>query len=128
MAATPTLADQQPETRAARRLLASLRAVRKIDPEMPAQTLSAIMVIFSHWPEPITMNTLQQELGLTDATTSRIVSRLSEWEKYDTKPGKDFVKRYPNPNDRRYQFVQLTPKGITAARSILNHLVETPRK
>jgi len=105
----------------ARALSAVMDAVREIDPEMPAQTLAALITIFAN-PPRITMSDLQTKIGLSDASCSRVVTRLSEWEKYKTKPGKDFVSRYPNPEDRRYQLVELKPKGAEAVRRILNRM------
>lgn len=100
--------------------LSGLRAVvnasREVDPEMPAQTLLAILEIAN---DPgMTMKDLQDKLGLSSAATSRIISRLSEWERHGT-PGLNYIDRRHNPMDRRYQIVSPTPKGLAFVRKLV---------
>jgi DNA-binding MarR family transcriptional regulator len=101
-------------------MLAGLRGVitaaREVDPEMPAQTLLALLEVAN---EPgMTMKDLQEKLGLSSAATSRVISRLSEWEKHGV-AGLNYIDRRHNPHDRRYQIVSLTPKGMSFIRKLL---------
>lgn len=105
------------ERAALMRLASAIRAVRdEIDTEMPAQTLQAFLEVLI---EPgIAQRDLELKLGVTSATASRIISRLSEWERHQV-PGRDVVSSRKNPLDRRYMVVEPTAKGVSAARKIL---------
>lgn len=97
----------------------AVEVVREFDPEMPAQTLMAFLYVANN--PGMTMRDLETKLNSTSATTSRIVSRLSEWEKPKV-PGLNWINREENPADRRYKIVTLTIKGRTAARKIATSL------
>lgn len=103
--------------------LTSLRGVlahvREVDPEMPAQTLLTLLEVADK--PGITMRDLQDRLGLSSAAVSRIISRLSEWEKHEV-PGLNYVDRRSNPVDRRYQIVEPTAKGLSFIRKVLNNI------
>jgi uncharacterized membrane protein len=76
--ATPELDKSEKPTLAG--LRGVVTAAREVDPEMPAQTLLALLEVAN---EPgITMKDLQDRLGLSSAATSRVISRLSEWERH----------------------------------------------
>lgn len=99
------------------RLASAIRVVREeIDTEMPAQTLQAFLEVLI---EPgIAQRDLELKLGVTSATASRIISRLSQWERHNV-PGKDVLSSRKNPLDRRYMICEPTAKGIAAARKIV---------
>lgn len=116
----PTTELEKNERPALTALRGVIRTVRDdADAEMPAQTLMALLEIAD---DPgLTMKELETRLGLTTASVSRLVSRLSEWKSEKTgakEPGLNFVVRRPNPNDRRYQIVNLTPKGLSFVRKL----------
>lgn len=96
-----------------------LRKVRDTDAEMPAQTLATLVEIAAK-PD-VTMNELQQILGVASATMTRIVARLSEYEKEGV-PGLNFVVRREMPTDRRFKIVQLTNEGKIFIRSLTDVL------
>lgn len=123
----PTTELDKTELPALTALRGVIRTVRdEADAEMPAQTLMALLEVAN---DPgLTMKELEARLGLTTASVSRLVSRLSEWksEKIGAKePGLNFLTRRSNPNDRRYQIVNLTPKGLSFVRKLTRAL--TPK-
>lgn len=97
------------------RLRAVLDVVRDVNPEMPAQTLQALVLVAL---EPnISMSDLEKRLGVSSAATSRIIARLSEWERHEV-PGRNWLEQRMNPLDRRYRVVELKPKGMTLMKRI----------
>jgi DNA-binding MarR family transcriptional regulator len=101
------------------KFIAAIKAVREIDSEMPAQTLQALLEVAL---EPgIEQKELERKMGVSSATSSRIVSRLSEWERHEV-PGKNLLASRKNPLDRRYMVVEPTAKGLAAVRKILSQL------
>jgi DNA-binding MarR family transcriptional regulator len=107
------------EATSLRTILAALDVIRAVDPEMPAQTLQALMEVVN---DPgIVQNDLQKKLSLSTAATSRIVARLSEWKRHQ-EPGLNFVEARPNPLDRRFALVYPTARGMTFARKLIASL------
>jgi DNA-binding MarR family transcriptional regulator len=106
--------------RAEKSTLGGLRAVltvaREVDPEMPAQTLLTMLEV-AYDPD-ISMADLQQRMGLSSAAMSRIISRLSEWEKHEV-PGLNYVVSRKAPTDRRFVLVTPTPRGLTFVRKLV---------
>jgi DNA-binding MarR family transcriptional regulator len=109
------------ERAALAKVIGIIRAVREeIDPELPAQTLQALLEVAF---EPgIAQKDLERKMGVASTTASRIVSRLSEWERHEV-PGKDLLVSRKNPLDRRYMVVEPTSKGIDAVRKIIKAAV-----
>jgi len=91
-------------------LLSVLHHVREFDPEMPAQTLAALLEIASS-SEPITQQQLRKKLNLASSSIARISARLGEWRSEDGKPGLGFVISMADPTDRRVRRLGLTEKG-----------------
>lgn len=91
-------------------LLAVLHHVREVDPEMPAQTLAALLEIASS-SEPITQQQLRKKLNLASSSIARISARLGDWRSEDGKPGLGFVVSMADPADRRVRRLGLTEKG-----------------
>lgn len=100
-------------------LIRTVITVREADPEMPAQTLYALLEIAKS--PGLTMSELQSKLGMSSAGTSRVVSRLVEMERPNV-PGLGFVIRSENLADRRNKIVQPTPKGLAFVRKLLRRL------
>lgn len=104
---------------------ALLNTVRKEDPEMPAQTLLAFVEIAL---EPnISMADLRARLDVASSTSTRIVYRLTEWERHK-KPGRDWVVKRPDPMDRRFELVEPNAKGMGFARKLAASLQATIKK
>src|SRR4051812_48761823 len=91
------------------RLQEAIEVLRKLDPEMPAQTAVTFLIVAQ---EPgIGMAELAERLGIAQSSTSRNVAYLSRWRAYE-KPGHNLVEASENPQDRRAKVVDLTPKGV----------------
>jgi DNA-binding MarR family transcriptional regulator len=91
-----------------RKLTDAIAIVRSVDPEMPAQTLQALLLIAA---EPgIQQRKLREKLDVASSTAARIVARLGEWERYHVQ-GAQLVMAERDPQDRRQQLLWLTPKG-----------------
>lgn len=97
-------------------LLRTVVRVREADPEMPAQTLYAMLEIAKS--PGLTMIELQNKLSMSSAGTSRVVSRLVETERPGV-PGLGFVTRSENLSDRRNKIVQPTAKGLAFIRRLI---------
>lgn len=100
-------------------LLHTVTKVREADPEMPAQTLYALLEVVKN--QSMTIGELQNKLGMSSAGASRVVSRLTEWERPNV-PGLDFVSRTENLMDRRNKVVEPTAKGLAFVRKLLRKL------
>lgn len=68
---------------------------------------SLLQYLYKH-REPVCMNDLSCELGVSHSRITRIVDNLVK---------KKLVNRYPSNNDRRRWFTEITEKGIATARS-----------
>lgn len=89
-------------------LLEVMELIRRHDPEMPAQTLSTLLLVAGN--PGISMQKLAETLNIASSSTSRNVSALSKWKAFQ-KPGLDLVEAIDNPQNRREKLVSLTPKG-----------------
>jgi DNA-binding MarR family transcriptional regulator len=117
----PMLHDEQ-EKAALDGLVYALTRVREVDPEMPAQTLYALLEIVKN--PGMSSAELNVKLGMSSAGVSRVVSRLTEWK--DTKepkvPGLDFITRTENLMDRRHKILEPTAKGLAFVRKLIRKL------
>lgn len=93
--------------------------VRAVDPEMPAQTILAFLLVAEAdiAGRIITMREIQQYLEVSSGTCSRITARLGQWKAYQS-PGLDFIGADRDPMDRRIVRLRLTPKGAAFARRL----------
>ncbi len=110
----------QPSKENATRLANVLHKVRELDPEMPAQTLLAVLLIATN--ESFSQQDLRDALGVASSTSARISARLSEWEKFPNQPGLSLVKSEINPVDRRLRLLSLSAKGKAFVASVLKEL------
>jgi DNA-binding MarR family transcriptional regulator len=118
----PMLHDEE-EKAALDGLVYALTRVREVDPEMPAQTLYALLEIVKN--PGMSSAELNTKLGMSSAGVSRVVSRLTEWK--DTKvtpkvPGLDFITRTENLMDRRHKILEPTAKGLAFVRKLIKKL------
>ena len=107
---------EEGERRTLHGLQAAVGVIRKEDKEMPAQTLAVLLEVVNN--PGITMKDLETKMELSTAATSRIISRLSQWEKHEV-PGHNFVEARKNPLDRRYMVVEPTAKGMAFVRRLV---------
>ena len=89
-----------------------LEEFRKLDTEMQAQTMMALLLVAKgdELDSPLTVKEIGEKLGVTSASASRNIAVLSKWNRHDRK-GHDLVEAYENPKRRVEKFVKLTPKG-----------------
>ena len=83
----------------------AIDAISEISPEMHLQTAAAFVLIGLNGV--CDQKTVERSLGMSNACASRSID-------YWTRTGRkklDFVKRYPDPDDRRRNLVKLTRKG-----------------
>jgi DNA-binding MarR family transcriptional regulator len=104
----------------AAKLIAVMHKVRELDPEMPAQTLLALLEISSH--ENFSQQDLREALNVASSTSARIAARLSEWERFPKQPGLSLVNNEINPMDRRLRLISLSAKGKAFVNSLLKEL------
>lgn len=96
-----------------------LKVVRGVDPEMPAQTLAALVYIGRN--PGCSQQDLYRALDLSSSTATRITARLGEWERYN-RPGLNFIRAEVNLQDRRFRRLYLTNAGQRFLLSLVNVL------
>jgi len=101
------------------RLMRVVEEFRKLDPEMPAQTILAFLFIAERNAAevPVTVKDVGDYLGLSSASASRNVAALSKISRHRTS-GHDLIMAYENPERRIEKFIKLTPKGKRVIDSI----------
>jgi DNA-binding MarR family transcriptional regulator len=90
------------------RLQRLVEEVRKLDPEMPAQTLYTLLLVKSL--EPVPMRKLADLVGITPSSISRTCDRLGR-RGSGLRPGLNLTVDTPDVNDERVSNVSLTPRG-----------------
>lgn len=94
-------------------ILRAFELLRILDREIPGQLVSAFLYIASH--NPCHKQAMEEELGLTIASGSRLVDWLSDYHRLG-KPGLGLVKKIRDPSNMRRVLVKLTPKGEALAK------------
>jgi DNA-binding MarR family transcriptional regulator len=97
-----------------------LSKIRELDPEMPAQSILALLLIASK--DNYTQQDLRDDMGIVSSTSARIAARLGEWEKFPNQPGLGLVNNETNPADRRTRILSLTARGKAFVASLLKEL------
>lgn len=92
-----------------------LEEMRKLDPEIQAQTISCFVTVAMH--PGITMKDLGERVGISQASTSRNIAALSKVHRLN-RPGHDLVTATEDPVERRRKVVYLTDKGKRVAESL----------
>ncbi len=108
---------------------------RKLDPELQLNTAIVFLVVAAS-DGPVSMMDLSTSLGLEQSTLSRIVSDLTEVDRFRNEKtgtkgrkrrgGFGLVKRYEDPIDRRFKLVELTAKGRAVRASLEEEQVVAP--
>lgn len=80
----------------------------KVDPELPAQTLIALLTVARKPGCRVTDVAAEQVMTLSAA--SRSISNLSSWRSAD-RPGHGLVEMVENRENRREKLLYLTPSG-----------------
>lgn len=106
------MADHHAFTRA-------LEMFQTLDSNMTLSEMQAFMYAATN--EGCHQRTIEDLLGRSNATASRVLKSWTEWEKFKVKKGHDFISIDVDPEDQRYRVVTLRPKG----RAFLRQLKET---
>ncbi|MCW4147917.1 MarR family winged helix-turn-helix transcriptional regulator [Halomonas sp. 18H] len=98
-----------------RRALSVIQEFRQIQSDMPIKTAS----LFTHVAANpgISMSELRKQTDITQATFSRTIAVLSEWQEHD-KPGFGLIWTEEDPKERRKKLIHLTEKGEELAATI----------
>jgi DNA-binding MarR family transcriptional regulator len=86
----------------------ALEEFRKLDPEIPTQTVNTFLYVASH--EGCTMKDIADALGVAQSTMSRNIAALDKINRHH-QPGFDLVRAVEDPSERRRKIVTLTPRG-----------------
>lgn len=86
----------------------ALSLCRTLDPEIQCNSVIALLYIARRPGSSPT--DLSNHLALTSGAGSRLVARLSEWDRFRVR-GLHLVASEPDPVDRRVRRLSLTPKG-----------------
>lgn len=90
--------------------------IRVLDREMPGQVVSVFLYIASH--DGCNKQALEQELGLTTASSSRNTDLLSSGRIGRGTSGLGLITKEVDPGNGRRQVLKLTPSGKDLARMI----------
>lgn len=102
------------------KVLSTLRDV--VADDLSVQKAQVLMAIAGS-PRGIALGDVQRMAGLTKSAASRNVLDLSDLTSR-RKPGPGLVEMRPDPNNRAYKLVYLTPVGHDAVNKILKALGE----
>jgi DNA-binding MarR family transcriptional regulator len=89
-------------------LIQKAEAFTDIDPNMTLSQMLTFLYVARRGQA--SQRDIELELGLSGAAASRNISYWTDMKIYG-KPGKGFVERYEDPQDRRYKLVRLSLDG-----------------
>jgi DNA-binding MarR family transcriptional regulator len=98
-----------------RRALSVIQEFRQIHSDMTFKMASLFTYIAAN--PGISMHELRKQTDTKQATCSRTIAVLSEWEEHD-KPGFGLVWTEEDPKERRKKLIHLTEKGEELAATI----------
>lgn len=101
------------------KLMQAVSVIRSFDPEMPTQTLQALLFIHEH--PGVHQHTMIEKLGFSTSQGARLAARLGEWERRG-KPGKKLVFAETDDGDRRWRKLWLTPRGQSMMTKLIDCL------
>ena len=90
--------------------------IRLLDREMPGQVVSCFLYVASH--DGCHKQAMEQELGLTTASSSRNTDILSKGRLGREAEGLDLITKEVDPANRRRQTLKLTPRGKSLAQQM----------
>lgn len=97
------------------KLLNLFEFIRTIESEIPAQHIHAWLVVAADGP--ISMGRVADKIGMTKATLTRILDKLSSKGVSD-KSGLSLIKAERDPQDDRFVLLSLTSKGETLLKNM----------
>lgn len=101
------------------RALAAVEEFRKLHPDLPMTVASLFTYVAAN--PGVSMDELRKQTNTKQATCSRTIAVLSEWQEYD-KPGFGLVWTEADPKERRKKLVHLTEMGEELAVTLDNIL------
>lgn len=104
---------------AARGLLAAIEVARSFHPEMMTVDLAVMLHVYAKGPGGVTQVDLRTKMGMEPAHITRVVARLSEWERPLTKKGHALLFNEIDPSHRSRRILTLTAKGERLVGQIL---------
>ena len=90
------------------KLAQAIEHFRTLDKEIPAQVIATFLYVASH--DDCSKVDLEKALSFSSASGSRNTDWLSAFHRLN-KPGLGLIIKYRDPNNRRRQVLQLSPKG-----------------
>ena len=90
------------------KLAEAIEHFRTLDKEIPAQVIATFLYVASH--DDCAKVDLEKALAFSSASGSRNTDWLSAFHRLN-KPGLGLIIKYRDPNNRRKQVLQLSPKG-----------------
>lgn len=99
------------------KLIEAIEAFRRLDPEMPAQTILAFLLVAEAMPDGALQNELGIRLNLSPSAIQRNITFLSH-ERSVGVPGHNLVNVEIVPENKRLRRVRLTATGERLAENL----------
>lgn len=113
---------------ALRKLTKALEVFKEVDPTISLPSILAYLYYLDDDAQSGNRHRVERRLGLSNATGSRATLYWADY-KAPRVPGKGFLEQVPDPDDRRYQIITLTRKGVEFAQDLEDALkAHTPLK
>jgi len=97
-------------------VLSAFRLLLLLDREVPGQVVSCFLYVASH--DMCHKNGMDEDLGFTPASSSRITDILSTGRPGRNADGLDLITKETDPTNRRRQVLTLTPRGKQLAQQM----------
>ncbi len=104
------------------KLLAGFEHLRILDREMPGQVVCCFLYVASH--DRCHKQAMEEELGLTPASSSRNTDILSRGRYGRQAEGLDLITKEVDPTNRRRQILTLTPRGKSLIQKMLSTIYD----
>lgn len=99
------------------RMLGVVETLRVLDVEMPAQVMSCFLFVASR-DDGCTTAELQEELGLTAASTSRCTTWLTGHHRSNPTRGLNLITKEVYQHNKRLRYLRLTQQGRNLAKQL----------
>lgn len=103
------------EAQAARRLLAAIEELRKLDPDMQLPMAASLLMVALK--EDISRTEVMRALDVAGSTATRNLMGLMSTGRLG-RAGHGLVEQRVNPDERRWRFHRLTPKGVRVVKRL----------
>ncbi len=97
------------------KLAKAIEHFRILDKEIPAQVIACFLYVASH--DDCNKIDMEKALKFSSASGSRNTDWLGAYHRLN-KPGLGLIIKYRDPNNRRKQILQLSPKGLKLAKEL----------